>query len=96
MDLTVRKLKCPQSLEIADHPYVDTTELKFSGVTFGLKLLHRPRNLLKPQEGQAYINQGGEGGGQLSPLTKATASSLVCVSQSPSEASTAIMMMNTL
>ena len=56
MDVTVRKLKCPQSLEIADHPYVDTTELKFSGVTFGLKLLHRPRNLLKPQEGQAYIH----------------------------------------
>ena len=38
--------------------------------------------------------KGGWGwGGLLSPLTKATASSLVCVSQSPSEASTAIMMM---
>ena len=54
MDVTVRKLKCPQSLEIPDHPYVDTTELKFSGVTFGLKLLHRLRNMMKPQGGQAY------------------------------------------
>ena len=39
VDLTVRKLKCPQSLEIPDHPYVDTTELQLCGVNFGLEII---------------------------------------------------------
>ena len=55
MDFTVRKLKCPQSLEIPDHPYVDTS-YSYSSVALllGLKLLHCLRNLLKTQERQAY------------------------------------------
>ena len=37
--LQYANLNVCQSLEIPDHPYVDTTELQFSGVTFGFDIV---------------------------------------------------------